>query len=38
MTPGFRFESLPLLFGVLFFIAAPIAWITFAIHKHDRHR
>lgn len=38
MTPGFRFESLPLMFAVLSFIAVPIAWLTFAIYVHDRNR
>jgi len=33
---GLRIESLPLLFGVAFLIVAPVAWLAFAIHKHDR--
>lgn len=32
----FRFESLPLAFTALFLFAAPIAWIAFAVRKHDR--
>jgi hypothetical protein len=33
---AFRFESLPALFGALFLFTAPIAYITFALRKHDR--
>lgn len=34
----FRFLSLPLLFSVMFFFTAPIAWIAFCIYQHDHRK